>query len=207
VAWQFIVLSLWCVLVLPSGEALLFGRGNGLEVGVVRSWFLLILIGMALLNTLPTRFALSGLLLAGGQLLMLWRFLPLPAVDWGPAATLWGLGLAVAGGALFAFGWPRAGAVGNPLDRVWRDFRDLYGAAWALRVAQRINASAALYDWGVTLAWHGFVDRADPTSTNIAVRPDVRAAIESSLATLLRRFVSPEWLAARLGSSGNIPAE
>jgi hypothetical protein len=208
-AWQFIVLSLWCVLVLPGGEALVFGRG-GLEVDVVRSWFLLILVVVALLNSLPTRSSLSGILLAGGQLLMLWRFLPLPAVTWRESTPVWGFGLVVAGGVLFAYRWPRAPQAAEPLDRAWRDFRDLFGAAWALRIAQRINASSAMYGWGVTLAWHGFENSASSAGrpgTSIELRPELRQAIENNLATLLRRFVSSEWLAARLGSSGHVPVE
>ena len=81
----------------------------------------------------------------------------------------------------------------NRLDRAWLDFRDAFEAVWGLRVCERINASATMYDWPVTLAWRGFRSRAGgPASESIP------QAVEESLRTLLRRFVDPPWLDARL---------
>jgi hypothetical protein len=85
---------------------------------------------------------------------------------------------------------------------VWRDFRNWYGTVWAVRVMERINASAAMYDWPVGLDWDGFVWRdwrADQDGSAAApIAAQQQTAIEQFLRNLLRRFVSSEWIEARL---------
>lgn len=98
----------------------------------------------------------------------------------------------IASWTLMAVGLPRGAAARSPLDRVWLDFRDAFGVAWGLRVAERLNASAAMYSWPVTLTWQGFRGRQEGTSD---IPP---AAVEEGLRGLLRRFVSPEWIDSRL---------
>jgi hypothetical protein len=191
--WQFIVLSLWVVLALPSFEWLMFGRIH--EIHPARFWFLVILVGIGALNGIATRFWPSSLLYCLGQMALIAPYLPpTSAMLSDSAGPLLGLCLMTAAWTLLAAGWPRA--VGNvpPLDRVWLDFRDAYGAAWSLRVAERMNASAALYEWPVTLGWRGFRRR----DTHLQGE-EVPAAVEESLRGLLRRFVSPEWFDLRLG--------
>jgi hypothetical protein len=78
---------------------------------------------------------------------------------------------------------------------VWRDFRDSFGTVWGLRVMERMNASAKMYDWPVALEWSGFTNR---DSSQGDVHPP--AAVEDSLRTLLRRFVSPGWIDKRLAA-------
>ncbi len=106
-----------------------------------------------------------------------------------------GLGLMVADWGLLAAELPPARRDVSPLDRVWLDFRDLYGAAWGLRVMERMNASAAMYGWPVQLTWSGFIPR-DAAAADEEVPP----IVADSMRTLLRRFVSPEWIDARLGA-------
>ena len=191
--WQFIVLSLWLVLALPSFEWLLFGRIH--EIHPARFWFLVILVGIGTLNGMATRFWPSSLLYCLGQMVLIAPYLPAnSAMLFDSAGPLLALCLMTAAWALLAAGWPRA--VGNVtrLDRVWLDFRDAYGAVWSLRVAERMNASAASYKWPVTLGWRGFHRR----DTHLQSE-EVPAAVEESLRGLLWRFVSPEWIDARLG--------
>ncbi len=200
-AWQFIVFSLWAILSLPGAEWLLFGGPQ--EIHTARFWFLVALIGVGALNGLATRFWPSSLLFCLGQIALLIPYLS-------PGQTLFharlepGVGqtLMLCSWILMAAGVPRAARAAMPLDRVWLDFRDAFGAVWGLRVVERMNASAAMYDWPVMLTWRGFCDRHTG-----AVAESVPAAVEESLRTLLRRFVTPAWIDARLAAPTSTPVE
>lgn len=191
--WQAIVLSLWSILSLESIQWLLFGGVS--EIHPARSWFLAILIAVGTANGLGTRYWPSSLLFAAGQLALLAPFLASRAELAGVPAPLVGMAALVLSWVLVAAQLPRGRGAATSLDRVWLDFRDAYGVVWALRVAERINASARMYDWPVLLGWRGFYPR-DPHAT--LQIPD---AVEESLRTLLRRFVSPQWIEARLGQA------
>lgn len=198
-AWQAIVLALWLVLALPAGQSMLLGIG-AVELHSAWSWFLVILIAAGGINYLFTRFWLASLIFVSAQLILLAQFLSwLPAVVPGEQAPIVGLGLADAALVLAALGvWP-ARAAATPIDRVWIDFRDAFGVVWGLRIAERINASARMYGWNVVLSWHGLVQ---PDGTPAAaLPPETDQAVRESLKTLLRRFVSPAWIAERLGGT------
>jgi hypothetical protein len=192
-AWQFVVLSLWLILSLPSCEWLLFGGTH--EIHAARFSFLIILAFVGAGNGLATRSWPSSLLVGLGQLAMISPFCPLTkALLPEASAALLGLLLIVTGSSLVALRRPRRSK--SPLDRVWLDFRDLFGVVWGLRVAERINALAATHDWPARLTWHGF--RAKDRHACREVPPAAVAA----LGTLLRRFVSAEWIEERLNDSG-----
>ena len=191
--WQFIVLSLWAILSLPSFKWLLFGGVQ--EIHSARFWFLVALTLVGAANGITTRFWPSSLLVCAGQMALVAPYLPatqclLP----GAQAPLSGLLAIVVAGGLLASGLPRGAPAAKPLDRVWLDFRDAFGAVWALRVAERINASAAMHGWPVVLGWRGFRDRENGGPAEAV--PEIAA---DNLRTLLRRFVSPAWIDARLG--------
>jgi hypothetical protein len=91
---------------------------------------------------------------------------------------------------------------------IWRDFRDWYGTVWGVRVMERINNSAAMNQWPIRLGWDGFSSgdstgnhEGEPLAAQIA--PQQQAAIEQSLRNLLRRFVSSQWIEARLKVSSS----
>ena len=157
------------------------------------SWFLLILIGVGFVNFLPTRFWPAAILFATGQTLLLSGSLPFGA-PWFAADRLVGFFFVAAAILLVACGLPKSNRSASPLDRVWLDFRDAFGALWALRVAERINAAASMYDWNLSLKWSGF-----QFSGDLKDEEDLPPAVLTSLNNLLRRFVSPEWIASRLG--------
>jgi hypothetical protein len=192
-AWQWIVLALWVVLALPSGEWLLFDRGGGIHAA--RSWFLVILIGIGLINYLPTRFWLASLLFAAGEVVLVGPFLPGSsyAVPWIPHVAL---GLFAAALATVAWLSPRRASGSERLDRAWRDFRDLFGMVWALRVAERFNFIATQSQWTVRLRWTGF--QAADGRKEQAISAEDRAAVTKNLRSLLLPFVSAEWIAERL---------
>jgi hypothetical protein len=191
-AWQFVVLTLLGVLSMPSLEWLFLGRMS--EIHPARVVFVVFLIAVAVLNGLATRYWLSSVLVCLAQIALV---APHLATNFdaltGARGPLAGLGLLTGAWGLVGLGAPRGRGAMTPLDRVWLDVRDWYGAVWGLRIVQRINASAAMYDWPVVLTWRGFVSRADGTPAE-----DVPPLVEESLRTLLRRFVAPAWIDARM---------
>jgi hypothetical protein len=199
--WQFIVLSLWIILSLPSVEWLLFGGVQ--EIHPARFWFLVVLTLVGAINGVATRFWLSSLLVSLGQMALVAPYLPATQPLFpGPTGPLAGLLAVVAAWSLLALGTPRPRRSATAADRVWLDFRDAFGTVWAVRVAERINASASMVHWPVTLAWRGFQTRADHRRAE-----EIPAAVIDSLRTLLRRFVSPGWLDARLGTQTTVEGE
>jgi hypothetical protein len=189
--WQFIVLTLWIILSLPAAHWLLFGGVR--EIHPAQIGLLAILIGTGAINALATRQWLAGLLYSLGQMALLGSYLtslePWLSDERGP---LLGLALVIASWLLLAVSSERSHATSG-LDRVWLDFRNSFGAVWGLRVMERMNASSKMYGWPVTLTWQGFVPREE------AVRmAESSPVIADSLRTLLRRFVSPEWIDVRL---------
>ncbi len=195
--WQFVVVALWGILSLPSIHWLLLGGVR--EIHPAQLAFLAILIGVGVVNGLATRFWLSSVLYCCGQMALLAPFYP-PTQAWLPDARgpLVGMALMVAAWTLLVARVPTARRAVVPLDRVWLDFRDAFGAVWGLRVMERMNASAAMYRWPVGLGWSGFCPRGVGRDEAADIT-EVPPVVEQSLRTLLRRFVSPQWIDERLG--------
>jgi len=187
--WQWVVLSLWAVLLAPAGQALAAPTGNRLEL--FAAWRLVLwgLVAMGLLNYLPTRFALAACLIAAGQLGLLAPQL-VGATD--DDATNWRLGGLVAilaAAALVAVQQRQSARTAQRFDRVeslgsqtdrWLKFRNAWGAFWALRVLERVNQTAEAVQWPVRLEWTGFT----PNGVDAATA----AHIDQTLDSLLWRF-------------------
>ncbi len=189
-AWQWIVASLWLVLALPAAESLWLQRST-LQIHDARGWFLWLLILVGLTNHLPTRFAWPAFLFATAQVLLLMPHLPLLRSSTAASFTIVGPLLLVA---LVSVAWGLRRARRAEGDAaVWIDFRNGYGAAWALRVMERVNTMSHENGWDVELTWSGLVDR--PSSDPAAVQ---RAAGQRCLNSLLKRFVSDRWLRDRV---------
>ncbi|MCG8586500.1 MAG: hypothetical protein MI757_17460 [Pirellulales bacterium] len=189
--WQWIVLSLWAILSLPAGQALVLGRT--FQVSTMWWLFAWTLMAIGALNMMLTRYWLPTMFVALGQLVLFLGNFDDPVV--GRTVGLSWFALAALVACLIA----RRERTGTGLDRTWLDFRDMFGMVWALRVAEQLNKSSEMYDWGVTVRWDGIVDSA--TGEPAEPDPQTSAAIERSMRTLLRRFVSPAWLDTRLGPS------
>ncbi len=218
--WKYIVGCLWIVLALPAGRALLF-RPGPFYLEPVWAFFLLSLIGAGSGNYLGTRYWPCSVLYASGQLLLIANYLPWLAgrldhqglagrsPTWATGISLAGilcLAAALAAAHLIAFRRRLPSPRKKPLDRLWIDFRDTFGAVWALRVAQRTNAAAVMYNWNMVLHWDGF-HPADPARPDLPRCADLETAdttraVERNLRSLLRRFVSPEWIDQRLVERG-----
>lgn len=204
-AWNFVVLSLWIILLLPAAETLMLRPGQRLSFGVLRSWLLWVPAALLLMNYLATRYWLAALLAAGGQVLAFGQFLPLAPQAFPARATLLGLLLLTAALVAAHVASLRTQGANSDLDRLWLDFRDTFGAFWALRVQERMNATAQQHGWKATLAWHGF-DEAAESASPAAVTTHDRLSPASTFRGLLRRFVSSDWIAARRGHEPRQPA-
>jgi hypothetical protein len=198
-AWNFVVVSLWAIVILPSAENLLLHPGRPVEVGDARGWFLWLLILLAPINYVPTRHWLAAILLAAGQVAALGPYLPLlrNVSDQIPLS----IGFPLAVSAMFAAYLRSLAAPARhtlPYDNLWLDFRNSFGLFWSLRVQERINAAARRYHWPFELAWSGFRGKVDGAPL-AAVDPAIEPALRRALKGLLRRFVSNRWIAQRTG--------
>jgi len=190
--WQWVVLALWVVLLVPVGQALAAKSGARLELFGAWRLLLVALLAMGLLNYLPTRYAIAALLFALGQTLLLG-----PVLLDAPAAHEW-----VRSGLMAVFAAMSAvGIVSAQKGRIARDnlaglsalqrfterwfaFRDSWGAFWGLRVLQRVNQTAELSHWPVRLHWlTGFQPHEDrPLDAKTSVH------LKQTLDSVLRRF-------------------
>lgn len=210
-AWSFVVAAFWGIMALPAAETFFLQRGQRLEMGDARSWFLWILIAVGPINYLPTRQWVAAVVLAAGQVLALSEYLPLVQRTLFAHQELAGIWLGCL--ALAVARLPRSSAP-NKYDRLWLDFRDTFGLFWALRLQERVNAVADSNEWPLWLAWSGLKSgptfpvgqesqrdlTCDPTPTGTVGPPSsIEPTLRTTLKGLLRRFVTGRWIAGRLG--------
>jgi hypothetical protein len=172
--WQWIVLSLWIILLVPAGQAWAGRTGGALALAPLWRLMLGALIALGLLNYLPTRHAFASAMIAVAQMGLLEDYFTAPSSDsathrLGAAALLAIAAVRIAGSTrrrgLIAEATNGASAPDDPLapfTHRWLAFRDAWGAFWALRILHRINETATLSHWPVRLQWNGFVP-VDPT--------------------------------------------
>jgi hypothetical protein len=152
-AWNFVLLGLLAVMLLPLAESLL--AHGSLHLEGPRTIFLAATLAVIVVNFLPTRLGPAALLLAAGgalQILLLTGW-----VGSEHAATLGALASVVLAFVPWA-AWERLRARPTPLsgfDRVWLDFRDRFGVVWSQRVREQFNNSATHSGWPVVLRWQG----------------------------------------------------
>jgi hypothetical protein len=180
VAWDFVVLGLLAVMLLPLAERLLAG---GPLLDPVQVIFLCATLAVGILNYVPTRLAPAALVLGLG---CAWEVLALLAVSWLPRALVADTepaGLAIAWTpllALVAWRW-RAQPAGD-IDHMWRDFRDRFGVVWGQRLREQFNRAAANAGWPLHLGW-----RRLRVTTNV-VPPEATAVFQA----LLKRFLGDD---------------
>ena len=210
--WQFIVATLAFVLALPAVTSTLVRPGGLPDVHLLERFFLPILVVLGWMNFAATRHAAAAVLVAAGQLSLMWIFLPgveqgqpLSAGADAAAATV------VASGAVLAVvqsaWWPAgmasttgiagttgmtgtagAGSLAAIIDRPVLAMRETLGAAWTLRIAERFNSVATERGWPCRLRFTGLV-----VDSQAAGGLWEREAIRC-VRSLLRRFASPGWL-------------
>jgi hypothetical protein len=180
VAWNFVVLGLLAVMLLPLIEGLV-ARVASLDA--VRTFFLGSTLAVGILNYLPTRLALAAVLLGLGCGTHMALLITPAAFPAGFPAT-WIAYLAVALVPWIALAsWLRQPPAPHELDRLWLAFRNRYGLLWAQRVREQFNRSALNAGWPFYLAWAGL--RRLVISGPDDVKPE---ELLNTLHALLKRF-------------------
>ncbi len=156
-----------------------------------------IVLVMSAGNYLGTRFLLAASLLAVSLVLVVTPLSagmdasPTSPDPWRLAATIL-LGLA-AGEAVRKMHDMQTAPRG--WNRVWGDFRDLFGIVWANRLEERLRQTARQERWALTPGPRGF----EPLSAEGLLSPEQTAQRQDhTLRWLLRRFVDAEWIDSRL---------
>lgn len=198
-AWQLIVASLLFVLLLPSLRSWAFSRGGHPETHPL----LLVLIGGLLLSNLfnyllSPRYRISAGFWCAMQLRLGWRVLVGPPSDESVTACWGAILFAFLALAFGAWETHRAARTTPGWPRVWADFCALFGGFWPLRVLDRVNQQAAAEGWPcrLVLGWHATISQESAADSQRG-----QAEFEQALGALLRRFVSREWIEARLPAS------
>lgn len=83
-----------------------------------------------------------------------------------------------------------------PVDRVWLDFRELFGIVWARRVQERFNDMAREKGINVRLGIRGLEGTSDMQPAACFDAQNLAAA-ESMMQWVLQKFVDPEWIRLR----------
>jgi hypothetical protein len=179
-AWDFVVLGLLAVMLLPLGENLFLGTPplDGLRLA-----FLAGTLAASVANYVVTSAAMAALLL-GAICAHECLALAMPDLEIGTGAlnTLhvglllvpWlGLGL-----------WRRRHKEALVINQLWHDFRDRYGLFWAQRVRDEYNRGAAHAGLPGFLFWHGW----EPGAGAPAPTEDEAREMQAILQALLKRF-------------------
>jgi hypothetical protein len=92
---------------------------------------------------------------------------------------------------------PSPAGVPHSFNLLWQAFRDEFGLFWVLRVQERVNAAAEKHRWPFYLSWRGFRGTTDQALLTEIPR-DCRRSLTQTLRQLMRRFATPQWIAARM---------
>ncbi len=172
-AWNFVVVGLMSVLLLP-----VFNGMGEIRLDTPHELFLSVTLLVPLVNYLPTRLAPGVVLLAAGCGL---EFLPLLGIASPTAVQSAGMGLlAVSPWAAWASLRSRGVAV-TEFDRLWLAYRDRFGFVWGQRMCEQFNRSASHAGWPVVLRWTGL------HTITLETPPDP-AALLVTLHAVLKRF-------------------
>lgn len=151
-AWNFVVVGLLAILLLPVAEGAV--TGAIVQLDTIRIFFLIGLLGTLICNYVLTRLGLAAMAFASASALALGRVAEaLPAdLPWSRAAESIAL-LSVP----WAGWWAIRGSNTELFfaNRLWGAFRDRFGAIWALRVMEQFNRSAVHNNSNSRLSWRG----------------------------------------------------
>lgn len=144
-AWNIVMVGLLVLLLLPLGESLIFDAP--MRLGAFRISFLSALLGMGLINYLPTRNGLSALILAFAFAVAIVQLM-----DGRPVAAKFAVLPTIAVWA--AILCPLGGLhTTSRSERLWKAFRDRFGLLWAERIREQFNRAASNANLGIELEW------------------------------------------------------
>jgi hypothetical protein len=144
--WNFVVLGLFAVMVLPLVETLFIGTDL---VDPVRFIFMGGTIAVGILNYLPTRFGPAAFVLlvaCAGEITHFYRGLG--------DVVMFDVLITVVPWFAWMLVWLKR-TCDSEFDRVWLGFRDHWGLMWSQRVREQFNAAAQNAGWSVKLTWRG----------------------------------------------------
>lgn len=179
-AWNFVLLGLLAVLLMPVVQGLSNLRENPLQ-----ALFLGAVVAVGVLNYLPTRLALAAVILAGGLTLEITGLFIQHDLSrhWEQSIGFSRLLLAACPWAAYgSYRWrnqPEA-----VFDKIWIDFRDRFGLVWGQRLREQFNRSAHNAGWPVVLRWQGL--RIVPG--NSLPNNEMQTQIVQTLQAMLKRF-------------------
>lgn len=187
VGWNWVVFTLWIIVVWPAAQAVMLPQGTRLELFLAWKLFVLGLIGLGLLNYLPTKNAIPAILTAYGQYMLLdpylfeWQLVPIS--DWVPEmSVLCFFSAAVIAGIRKPYGTLPEDDLASS-SQEWLRFRDAYGAFWALRFLGRLIQTAELQGWSFQPTWSGFI-----AGEKAPIQKQLEE-LEQAMDGFLRRFV------------------
>jgi hypothetical protein len=181
-AWNFVLLGLLAVMLLPLAQGLLLG---GKPLDALRLLFLGGTVLVGVLNYLPTRLWAAALLVGlgcGWELLSLTEPALVPA-RYGDSFYPGWLCVALAPWAGL-LGWRSRPPPRAAFDGLWLEFRDRFGLVWGQRVREQFNRAAVNAGWPVTLYWQGLVLTPGSAAPDAAAQEAILAALQG----LLKRF-------------------
>jgi hypothetical protein len=196
--WQWVVLTLWLVLMLPAAQTVVFGSGP--RVAPFVAWKLLVaaLVGLELVNYAFSRHRWAVALFVAAQAALLWSHFR-ASFDSGTPFVLLAMVLITAA--------TLSVSLRRPADAndCWRRFVDWYGAFWSFRVMSLVNQTADAAGWPVRLMPFGFIHNDDnATRANLDELPaGIQIEIDRALRNTLRRFLSDEMLDRDAPPNGN----
>jgi hypothetical protein len=176
------------------------------------TWFFVLVIIAGAGNYLPTRFGLPAFILGTGlayHLRLIWT--PTGRAEWRGGYWFmlpWALATAITLGAFLARR-PRKFESPSNFQEYWIPFRDAWGAAWALRVLERVNQTCIRNGWPERLTWFGLMS-AEPLVNSGDLRSEITTesipnavanqsddpflnsvSLSATLTVFLRRFGDP----------------
>lgn len=159
-AWNFVVLGLLAILLLPAAEGAV--TGAIVQLDTIRIVFLTALLGTVTLNYLPTRLGAAAIAFAVGVVAAIGRITNMTPFDPDTSRTI----SAVAILGVPWLGWIAlrfAARSESPVNQLWLGFRDRFGAIWSLRVQEQFNRSAINAGATGRLSWRS-AQGDDPTA-------------------------------------------
>jgi hypothetical protein len=189
--WNYIVASLWVVLIMPAAEVVLLKPQQTFELYAFGPWLITGLILYTAIHFAGTGMTAVSLLVAAAQTIYVAEFLPaLPD----PLLERWRFlaSLLIMVASLWTVGANSRLHKRDEFWLLWSRFKNAYGTAWALRIIQRLDELQARHDWAVRLSWFGVQTTRDG-ATSEEIRAD-RKALARAFRNLMLRFLSPKEL-------------